>query len=667
LPSQADPSQVNVALVLPGGTDGHCFGGDPNDPSTGTCYVPLDNDATEGFVIDGQTIRLPEQACKRAHVVGVAVTQTCRTKDLSIPICGPWTGWPSSADGTGGASNASAGDGGEGGAGKGIGGGSTATAGAGGQSSIGPQAHASKLDVLFVLDNSVGMADKHAVLSASVPAFLSGLAKSVQDIHFGVITTSLGGHGGQICADSASPHQDDQGELLAAKRTGVPTYTGTDFLSYDAAGKTGVADAAAVASDLQKTIAAVGQDGCGYEAPLEAMYRFLIDPEPPISVQLQGGQSVVTGTNAVVLAERQAFLRPDSAVAIVILTDENDCSVRDDGVGWFVTSATARMPRATSACDANPNDSCCRSCAQNEATPPMGCSTLAQDPVCASVPSGQPYATWDALHDSLNLRCFDQQQRFGFDLLYPVERYTNGLSNPKVPNRAGALVDNPLLVGGRSATLISVSTIIGAPWQDLGNTDSLTTGHALTYLDGAALNTNQRWPVLLGDPTKNTPPTDPFMIESIDPRTGENPLSHDKVGVASSQDPTLSAINGHEYNVPNRDDLQYACIYALPAARACSNGDAACACSATLAGDTTPVVSGNSPICQPPTGGPASTTQYYAKAYPGARELRLAQLLAERAVPASICPKTFADAASPDYAYTPGLNALITRITSTLN
>ncbi|MEP7049347.1 MAG: hypothetical protein ABJB12_03300 [Pseudomonadota bacterium] len=575
-------------------------------------------------------------------------------------------GAASNKDGAGGAGQT----GGSGAAGYASGGSSpgAGAAGIGGGSpvNIGPQAHASKLDVLFVLDNSLSMSDKHALLSASIPGFVTGLSKAVSDIHFGVITTSIGGHGGTVCADQVTfPHQDDQAELLPAKRTGVPTYAGTDFLSYDAAGKTGSADPAAVASDLQKTIAAVGEDGCGYEAPLEAMYRFLIDPEPPASVQKQDTQSVATGTNDVLLNERKAFLRPDSAVAIVILSDENDCSIQDNGNGWFV-GGSMKMPRATSACDANPNDPCCRSCAESEVAPPAGCSALAQDSVCGAMLAGQPYVTWDGQHDSLNLRCFDQQRRFGFDLLYPVERYQNGLSNPRVPNRAGALVDNPLLAGGRSATLISVSTIVGAPWQDLAASESLAADHALAYLDGAALAANHRWPVLLGEPAQNQPPSDPFMIESIAPRTGENPLSHDKIAPPTAQDPGLSAINGHERNLPDNDDLQYACTFALPNPRPCTDGAAACLCAATRTGDLTSITTENSPLCQPPAGGAPSTTQYYNKATPGARELRLAELLAERAVPASICPKVSSGATSPDYAYAAALNALTTRIASTL-
>ena len=34
-------------------------------------------------------------------------------------------------------------------------------------------------------------------------------------------------------------------------------------------------------------MAAAGENGCGYEASLEAWYRFLVDPEPPSAVQLR--------------------------------------------------------------------------------------------------------------------------------------------------------------------------------------------------------------------------------------------------------------------------------------------------------------------------------------------------------------------------------------------
>jgi hypothetical protein len=99
-------------------------------------------------------------------------------------------------------------------------------------------------------------------------------------------------------------------------------------------------------------------------------------------------------------------------------------------------------------------------------------------------------------------------------------------------------------------------------------------------------------------------------------------------------------INGHEQNIPDNDDLQYACIFRLPTAKICALGDSGCDCSATKDGDATAVTTANSPVCQPPAGGPAGTTQYYAKAYPGLRELDVVHDLGSRGVPASICPKT---------------------------
>lgn len=94
LPQGADLAKLNVALVLPPMTDGHCVADDSGTPQAGNCLMPLDSDADEGFVVSGNRIQLPPAACQRPSVMGISVTTACRTKDLSIPICGPWTGWP---------------------------------------------------------------------------------------------------------------------------------------------------------------------------------------------------------------------------------------------------------------------------------------------------------------------------------------------------------------------------------------------------------------------------------------------------------------------------------------------------------------------------------------------------------------------------------------------
>jgi hypothetical protein len=617
------------------------------------------------------------------------------------PAAGTDAGGTDSAGGEAGAAGW-AGDSSSGASAGGGSGGLAAGGGSGGSIDIGPQVKSDQLDVLFVVDNSVSMADKQNILEASLPHFVKRLINPlcvdalgkpaaeqpvsaanpcgagssreftpISSMHLGVITTSLGGHGGTVCAPAAGENMlDDRGELVPKLRAGVPSYMGSGYLSYDATGAAGVTDSSALVADLQATVSAAGEHGCGFEAPLEAMYRFLIDPEPPVSVTQVNGVSTPGEINTALLAERAAFLRPDSSVAIVILSDENDCSVRDDGVGWFV-GANSRMPRASSACEANPNDPCCRSCATRESAPPVGCQPIAQDSACQTATVGQTYATWDAEHDSPNLRCFDQMRRFGFDLLYPVDRYANALSNPKVKNRAGALVDNPLLAArdgkpARSATLVSVSMIVGAPWQDLATPASLDAAHPLEYLNGAGLSSQGRWPVLLGSPELNLPPADPFMRESITPRSGTNPLTSSPVIAETSTNPVQSPINGHEQNVALLDDLQYACTFALPTPKVCENGDATCDCSADKNGNASLVTTTNSPLCQPPEGGPAGTTQYFGKGHPGARELTLAKQLGDRAVAGSVCPKVTNDANSVDYAYMPALDALIGRIASTL-
>ncbi len=557
-----------------------------------------------------------------------------------------------------------------------------------------------KLDVLFVVDNSVSMAGKQAILASSVQSFVSRLANPrcvdskgvpvasqpasgaedcssgireftpVTDMHIGAITSSLGAHGGQVCAtaQSADDHLDDKGQLLATMRTGVTSYKSSGFLSLDSTGKAGVTDPALVSTQLSSMIIAAGEQGCGYEATLEAMYRFLVDPKPPASVGLVGQTTTPTGLNQDLLDQRAAFLRPDSSLAIVILSDENDCSIRDDGVGWFVGSSS-RMPKATVECTTNPGDPCCRSCAQNETAPPSGCVALDQDANCKNVPAGQQFATWDALHDSLNMRCFNQKGRFGFDLLYEVERYTTALTNYKIYDRDLNLVDNPLFAardgkGRRSNSLVSVSLIVGAPWQDLASDDSMSSSD-LSYLSAAQLVSAKRWPMLIGD-TQYATPTDPLMRESIDPRDGKSPLTNAPLVAADSTNPLANPANGHEQFVPDNAELQYACTFRLPAPKVCMNGDPACDCSPDKSGNTDAVVAVNSPVCQPPAGGPPGTTQYFGRAYPGSRELQFGRALGARTAPASICPKNTSDDASQSYGYVPALSSLIDRIAVTL-
>jgi len=570
-----------------------------------------------------------------------------------------------------------------------------------------------KIDLLFMIDNSISMSDKQAILADAVPLLVQRLvtpicvrscAKAdnctpaqekdgiptmgnadatgkcasgspefnpIKDIHVGVITSSLGSHGAAGAKDvCVSAEDNDHAHLLGSVRMGLTTYENQGFLKWDTTKPpkytpAGDADAMTFGAKFTEMVKSSGENGCGYEASLEAWYRFLIDPEPPGDVTVPAGTStaVVANQDATVLAQRAAFLRPDSLVAIVMLSDENDCSIQDEGYGWLIARA-APMYRSTSQCAANSNDKCCQSCAETAAN--NGCPAIASDSECAK---GTMLAAAD---DDLNLRCWQQKRRFGFELLYPTARYSEGLRNPLVQNRAGQFVGNPLFAASNGKTprdkgLVFLAGIVGVPWQDIADADSLT-GAGLRYLTEAELESQGRWATILGTSNVGTndapiPPTDPLMIEQPGERTGTNPITMDALVPSTSTNPRANPINGHEQaNMGNRD-LQYACIFPLSKAITCDQAafdmDKGCDCY-----DEDLVY--NRPLCQPPGGGAASITQSFAKAYPGTRHLQVMKEFKDNSIVASICPKIVDDKTKADYGYNPAVKAIIDRLKEAL-
>jgi hypothetical protein len=485
----------------------------------------------------------------------------------------------------------------------------------------------------------------------------------LRDLHVGVITSSLGSHGAKGAKDvCVSTEDDDHAHLLPTVRSGLSSYDDKGFIKWDPNGLAtppGENDVQAFADSLETMITSAGETGCGYEAQLESVYRFLVDPEPPKSVRVPDGQSIAekVGIDTELLEQRESFLRPDSSVVVLILTDENDCSIQDGGYGWLIPRATP-IYRSTSACLTNPNDACCQSCGETAANP--GCEPIAEDAECQK---GATFADLTS-EDDLNLRCFNQKGRFGFDLLYPTARYVSGFGDGTVPNRDGELVANPLFHrdgNDRDRSLFTLAIVGGVPWQDLASGESLT-GETLEYMTPDALVSAKRWPVILGDPAKNQPPTDPFMRESVEERSGKNPVIGASIVPSASLDPNANPINGHEQDTLNRD-LQYACTFELPEPIVCDQqaeqNNTGCDCYESD-------LATNRPVCNPPQGGPAAITQYYGKAYPALRELAVARELGRRTVLGSICARNTQDDTRADYGYRPMFGALGRRIAQTL-
>jgi hypothetical protein len=323
----------------------------------------------------------------------------------------------------------------------------------------------------------------------------------------------------------------------------------------------------------------------------------------------------------------------------MLLTDENDCSTRDGdqfylaGQGVDGDGQPFRLPRARSECAVNPSDPCCASCGQMT---PAGCSPTESDPTCQLPPM-------DAIEDPINLRCFDQKRRFGVDFLYPVDRYVRGLTDPFVADRDGNIVKNPLFEGRRGPDLVVMAGIVGVPWQDIASDPkSISFGFRPTFqID---------WGLLIGDPSTGAPPFDPLMIESIEPRTGNNPVTGAAIAPPESTSALANPINGHERVIASKDDLQFACIYPHPQPKDCSVSDVDCEC-----------VAGNidmNPLCQGPDGA-YSTVQRYGRALPSTRELAMLSQLGTRGVVASVCAPETSDKGSPSYAYRPAVDALL--------
>jgi hypothetical protein len=202
--------------------------------------------------------------------------------------------------------------------------------------------------------------------------------------------------------------------------------------------------------------------------------------------------------------------------------------------------------------------------------------------------------------------------------------------------------------------LIFLAGIVGVPWQDIASEPSLDTNTpTLRYYSAETIAQLGIWDQILGQPAASppVPPSDPFMVESVAPREGINP----RTGIAISPPvpgPGGNLINGHEYRIEGYSDLQYACIFPLATNRDCANAQPGQGCDCKVSNEVF-----DRPLCN-------DTTQEYAKAYPGTRQLQVLRDYGANSIVASICPKNpnCANPADINCGYNPALAALIERL-----
>ncbi|MBL8620942.1 MAG: VWA domain-containing protein [Myxococcales bacterium] len=154
-----------------------------------------------------------------------------------------------------------------------------------------------KIDILFVVDNSGSMAQEQANLATNFPQFISVIEQSGLDYRVAVTTTGVDYTYSQGSLPGFPPIPSsitggDNGAMLQPASCNLPR-------RWIQAGDPNPAQLFACAAN-------VGTNGPSDEMPLAAMRAAFDD-------------RVTDGTNA-------GFRRDDALLAVVILTDENDCS-----------------------------------------------------------------------------------------------------------------------------------------------------------------------------------------------------------------------------------------------------------------------------------------------------------------------------------------------------
>ncbi|HJU38043.1 MAG TPA: hypothetical protein VJ724_00620, partial [Tahibacter sp.] len=211
-----------------------------------------------------------------------------------------------------------------------------------------------KVDLLFMVDNSNSMAQEQESLKAQFPKLINVLTTGMRfandpnpfppakDLHVGVVSSDMGIPG--VNFGSSTNCKSDGGDDGKLQHT--PRGEGCDpmypsFLSYSAMAMT---PQAKFANDF-KCIASLGTGGCGFEQQLESPLKALwpsifkdskdnvVNPNPILFLSTTSQGTLGRGDLPIAQGGNAGFLRNDpitglSLIAIVVVTDEEDCSSR---------------------------------------------------------------------------------------------------------------------------------------------------------------------------------------------------------------------------------------------------------------------------------------------------------------------------------------------------
>ncbi len=184
-----------------------------------------------------------------------------------------------------------------------------------GQTSI-PVSINRDIDILFMVDNSGSMIEEQTSLANNFQRFINVLENiegGLPNVHIGVITSDVGAGPYNIAGCSGN---GDNGSLQSAPSGSCNGPSGAYIEDIDDGNGGRITNYTGTLADTFSCIAKTGTDGCGFEQPLESSLRAL------------------NGSNAT----NAGFLRPDALLAVVYITDEDDCST--ENTMMFDTSST---------------------------------------------------------------------------------------------------------------------------------------------------------------------------------------------------------------------------------------------------------------------------------------------------------------------------------------
>jgi len=215
-----------------------------------------------------------------------------------------------------------------------------------------------KVDLLVLIDNSASMAEEQRALRAELPKIVRALASGdpelgvegdpgagvqdfspVRDLHVGVVTSDMGSLGNHVGGACDEPVFGDDGVLRTGGNPGdepeldcpedLAGPNGERFLTFrNPRGVRCSTDPNACVGfvDDFACVSALGTDGCGFEMPLEAVLKSL---QPSDTSCSEAFCRFHQGTKGKGDRANEGFLREDSLLAILVVTDEEDCSSPD--------------------------------------------------------------------------------------------------------------------------------------------------------------------------------------------------------------------------------------------------------------------------------------------------------------------------------------------------